>query len=277
MARIVIVGAGLTGISTAYHLEKKGFSDYLMFEKESAAGGLCRSMQHDGFTFDYTGHLLHANDDYFYDLIKQLVGLENMNVIDRRSYIYSHETYTNYPFQIHLHGLPADVIVECITEFVARKPNEHPRTFREWVLSNFGAGLGKHFFFDFQEKIFAHDIDQITASWTGRFVPETSLSQMLHGALGTSAQSVGYNARFLYPKQGGIYSWIKSFARALKKPIMTEHTVSSIDMIKKRIIFTNGSSEPYEILISTMPLDQLITIAKEKSSVAVKQALPHLK
>ena len=52
MAEIVILGAGLTGLSTAYQLEKQKFFDYKIFEKNSTSGGLLRSFKQDGFTFD---------------------------------------------------------------------------------------------------------------------------------------------------------------------------------------------------------------------------------
>ena len=51
---ILIIGAGLTGLSTAYHL---GDVEYQICEKEREVGGLCRSFKQDGFTFDCTGHL----------------------------------------------------------------------------------------------------------------------------------------------------------------------------------------------------------------------------
>ncbi len=278
MAKVVIIGAGLTGISTAYHLEQQNFFEYTMFEKESSVGGLCRSVKHDGFTFDFTGHLLHASDPYFYDLIKKIVGLEQLNVIDRRSFIYSHETFTKYPFQINLFGLPPQVIVECITGYVNRKPHERPKNFREWVLSHFGEGFGKHFFFEYQEKIFAHSIDNITASWTGRFVPETSLEQILHGSLSDHTEKpVGYNARFLYPKAGGIQSWVHTLADQIRTPIATNFCVQSIDLNKKIVYFTNGHSEPYDQLITTMPLDRLLGLIVEPSSSTLSTARAQLK
>ncbi len=55
---IIILGAGLAGLSAAWHLQKRGI-DCQVFEKESEVGGLCRSRQIDGFTFDCAGHLLH--------------------------------------------------------------------------------------------------------------------------------------------------------------------------------------------------------------------------
>ena len=45
-SKIVILGAGLAGLSTAYHLKK----DYEIYEKEGEVGGLCRSKNIDGFT-----------------------------------------------------------------------------------------------------------------------------------------------------------------------------------------------------------------------------------
>ena len=84
MASVVILGAGLTGLSTAYHLEQNNFYDYAIFEREAVVGGLCRSETSAGFTFDYTGHLLHVNDAYFKDFLDEVMGLINLNTIDRR-------------------------------------------------------------------------------------------------------------------------------------------------------------------------------------------------
>lgn len=278
MAKIVIIGAGLTGISAAYHLEQKGFFDYAIFEKESVIGGLCGTVQQDGFTFDFTGHYLHASDPYFRSMIETLVGMENLNTINRKSYIYSHDTYTRYPFQINLFGLPEDVIAECIEGFVQRpQSRKKPATFPDWVMHNFGPGFGKHFFFPFQRKIFGYDLKKITASWTGRFVPSTSLQQIIRGSIKDSIDdSIGYNAHFLYPKQGGIVYWVQKIADQLINPIRTQYCVKSINIKHKIVEFTNGHSEPYEQLISTMPLDRLLTLADESPSMSLKTATKNL-
>ena len=123
MADIVIIGAGLTGLSTAYHLEQAGFFDYKIFEKEATPGGLCRSVEQDGFTFDYTGHLLHTSDNYFRTLLENIVGLDTMNTIKRRSFIYSQGCYTRYPYQINLYGLPPETIALSVSRaFLSAHP-----------------------------------------------------------------------------------------------------------------------------------------------------------
>lgn len=278
MARIVIIGAGLTGLSTAYHLEKLGLTDFKIYEKERTVGGLCRSVEQDGFTFDYTGHLLHSSDPYFSTLLKEIVGLESFNNIKRRSYIYSHNTYTHYPFQSNLHGLPLNVIAECIEGFVLRpKEEQTDETFYDWAVRKFGTGIVKHFFAPYQQKIFAYDSKKIAASWTSRFVPDTSLEEIIAGiAQPHTDNAKGYNGQFLYPKSGGINYWIKKFAAHIKTEIHTNYCVESIDTKNKVITFTNGDFEKYETLVSTMPLDTLLNMTKEPSSSSIKKAVPKL-
>lgn len=278
MAKIVILGAGLTGISAAYHLEQNNFLDYKMFEKEDSIGGLCRSVYQDGFTFDYTGHLLHINDTYFSNLIDNLVGKENFNAINRRSFIYSKDVYTHYPFQINLFGLPQNVITECLEGFKNRPElKTEPKTFYQWVLKNFGRGFGKHFFFDYQNKIFAYDIKKISSSWTGRFVPQTSLEQIIQGSKKEpDLQNIGYNSQFYYPKKDGIIYWVKKIADQIKNPINKNHCVKSINLKNKIVTFTNGHSESYEKLITTLPLDLMLNLIEDKSSTDLKLAAQKL-
>lgn len=278
MAKVVIIGAGLTGLSAAYHLEQAGFYDYEILEQEHEVGGLCRSLQQDGFTFDYTGHLLHLSNDYARGLVQRIFPEEHFAKIQRKSAIYSHNTYTRYPFQINLHGLPHDVIVDCIESFVQRSVSTTPPTsFRSWVLSQFGEAIGRHFFFPYQQKIFDINIDELSASWTGRFVPATSLRALLQGALGIYHDEVGYNAQFLYPQQGGIIRWVQGLHTALKNTVRLEHGVARIDGATASIRCTNGYQTQAQHIISTMPLTTLINLLQEKSTTTLYQALPHLR
>jgi len=277
MAKIVIIGGGLTGLSAAYHLEQRGFFDYALFEKESELGGLCKSVSQDGFTFDFTGHLLHINDDYFKKFIQKTIHTRHLNAINRRSFIHSHNGYTPYPFQINLYGLPSDVIADCIEGFVTRKKNDKPISFHDWVLKHFGSGIAKHFFFPFQKKILQYNLKKISHAWTGRFVPKTSLRKMIEGAIqDTSNEKVGYNSQFYYPQYGGIQSWVHTIINQIQNPLYTDHCVHSVDTKNKIVTFSNGHSEPYDILINTMPLDRFIGILKEKSHTFLAQAKKNL-
>jgi protoporphyrinogen oxidase len=106
---VVVIGAGPTGLSAAYHLG----SDALLIEGRNEVGGWCRSITDHGFTFDYAGHIMFTNDPYVLQLYDMLLG-DNMHWQDREAWIYSKGTYTRYPFQGALYGLPPEVIKECI-------------------------------------------------------------------------------------------------------------------------------------------------------------------
>ena len=263
MAKIVILGAGLAGISAAYHLEKNGFTDYALFEKEEVIGGLCGSVEQDEFTFDYTGHLLHINDPYFKELIEREIGFEHFNVINRRSYVYSQERYTPYPYQMNLHGLPTETIAACIEGYIKRHTRiKNPKDFKQWVLKHFGVGFARHFFSPYQEKIFDCKLTEITASWTGRFVPHTSLEHIIAGAIKPHEQEVGYNAQFFYPKKGGILFWVKKLSEKLQNKINTGYRAVVINPVQKYVGFANGHVEAFDTLINTLPLDQFLKMQR---------------
>ena len=94
----------------AYHLGRE--ADALL-EASERVGGWCRSMEDNGFTFDYAGHIMFSNDPYVHELYEMLLG-DNVHWQDREAWIYSKDVYTRYPFQGALYGLPPEVIKECI-------------------------------------------------------------------------------------------------------------------------------------------------------------------
>ena len=50
--KICIIGAGPAGLSAAVHLEKNGYTNYSILEKEDHVGGKCHSPYHDGKRFE---------------------------------------------------------------------------------------------------------------------------------------------------------------------------------------------------------------------------------
>ena len=276
MAKIIIIGAGLSGLSTAYHLEKKGFTDYLIVEKDQHVGGLCRSFKQDGFTFDITGHLLHASDPYFSSFLESLVG-DHVQNVHRNSCIFSHNMFTPYPYQINLSGLPTKTIVDCIEGFINRKSSiRQPKLFVDWVSKFFGQGFAKNFFVPYQRKLLQISPKKLSSSWVGRFVPQTSLRQLLVGALEQRDEKIGYNASFLYPRSGGINVMIEQLHKTINKPIVTRCGVTTIDLQNRVVCFDNGNIESFDIIVNTMPLDNLLKIINDTSSTNFTRAAQKL-
>ncbi|HOX22387.1 MAG TPA: FAD-dependent oxidoreductase, partial [Elusimicrobiales bacterium] len=203
---ILIAGAGISGLSAAYHLEKRGKRDYLLLEKNKDFGGLCGSVQQDGYTFDWSGHLLHLHTNDGLKLVKTLLG-DNIARLERNAWIHSHQVCTKYPFQASLYGLPKDVVTECVTGAV-RARSASPKTtpdsnFRDWALALFGEGICKHFMFSYNTKLWGIKPQELGTDWCAPFVPRPSLDEIIRGAYWPTDKKYGYNPSFLYPLRGG--------------------------------------------------------------------------
>lgn len=266
--KTVIIGAGLTGLSTAYHLceKKTGFAnDYagesLVIEKETTAGGLCRSFYHNGFTFDTGGHFLHTEDNYVKSLIGKLLK-RNRKLVKRKSKIFIKDRFIPYPFQGNLYYLPDEMKVECLSEYInAHVSNNIDKTlksknFSEWVRSNFGNGIAKYFMEPFNRKLWRVPLKEISAEAMKRYIPVPDMNEIVSGALCKSRKAFGYNQEFYYPAKNGIQSLVNSFKTGLDN-IITGSEVVRINSKKRNLILNTGSEISYDNLVSTMPLPEV--------------------
>lgn len=258
MKKVVVIGGGLAGASAAYHLLDH---DPVILERESTIGGLCRSFTQDGFTFDCTGHLIHLRNDYVKELVARLLP-NAFNSHERFAAIYSKETTTPYPFQANTYGLPPEVVRECLVGFVETLQTPEaatPTNFHEWVLRTFGSGIANHFMLPYNEKFWKQDLRTITADWVSWSIPKPKLEDVINGALGITNKGMGYNPRFIYPRNGGIDCLPQAFAKPVKQIYLNE-AVELINARKKYVRMASGREERYDSLITTMPLPETYRI-----------------
>jgi protoporphyrinogen oxidase len=257
---IAIIGAGLSGLSTAYHLKD---TEYAVFEKEEGAGGLCRSVKRDGFTFDYTGHFLHTRHPYAEKLTEEILP-EGFNRIQRRAFIYLQGRYIPYPFQAHTYSLPQDMRKECIMGFIdaQNQKKSPPENFLDWINQTFGEGMAKYFFIPYNEKFWKMNLRELTPEWTSWSIPQPTMEEVLKGAAGFRYEQMGYNPSFLYPKRGGIELFTKAFLPHMRN-VTFRKPVNGISMKDKRLFFESGEEAAYSTLISTCPLPHLLGLIED--------------
>lgn len=253
---ILIVGAGLAGLSAAFHL---GDREYRVLEKEARPGGLCRTEQSGAYRFDYGGHLLHLRGDDIRGLVRELMG-DRLKLHQRQSAIFSSRTLTPYPFQANTFGLPPTVVRDCLLGFIEAMIAESghqsaPDNFHDWVLTTFGEGLARHFFFPFNQKFFKLDLHEVSTDWVSWSIPRPRLREVVNGALGIQEARFGYNAEFFYPAKGGIEEVVKALAARLRRPVETGVELLEVVPAEKRAVLSTGEEVRYERLISSAPLD----------------------
>lgn len=259
--RILILGAGLSGLSAAWHLQRLGI-DCQILEKEAEVGGLCRSKEINGsgFTFDSSGHLLHFKNNYALRLVKKLVG-KNLIRHKRNAWIYSYGKFTRYPFQANLYGLPKQVVKECLLEFLKThhnglKTKGNNLSFRRWINNTFGRGIASHFMIPYNTKFWTVSLDELTCEWIDGFIPIPTLNQIVEGTIKESRQNLGYNAFFWYPAKGGISTISQAFANQIIN-IFKGCKATKIDLESKTIRINGNEKERFDFLISTIPLPEL--------------------
>ncbi len=273
--KTLILGAGLTGLSAAYHLEKKGDRDYLLAERQVQPGGLCASYTVNGFTFDQSGHLLHLHTDYGKKLVKKLLKT-NLLRLKRRAWIYTHTSRVPFPFQANLFALPAkerQACVEGLLQAAAQTPKA-PRHFEDWCLQSFGKPVYELFMRPYNTKLWGTSPKNLTCDWCGPFVPRPSTQEILQSASRPPQKSYGYNAWFYYPKQGGCGALVQALAQNLHG-LRTKTAVTQVDL-KRKTARLNGKTISFDHLVNTLPLPEFLHMLEGEARLsALAERLTH--
>lgn len=268
--KVVILGAGLTGLTVSYELQKRKI-DYLVLEKEPRIGGLCKSVDFKGFIFDYSGHFLHFSDYKIENFVKEILK-DNILKIKRESRIYTKYSNGNvlipFPFQANIKFLSNDVRLKCVKELLKSyiiKCSDSKDNFYDWLVNNFGKGITELFFSPYNSKLWKTDLKKISISWVKQFVPVPKIEDIILGLFNTQSKEYGYNIFFYYPKCNGIQSLIDGIASYVdKEKILTEVKIQKVDYLKKEVHFLKDNKIErikYDKLISTIPLFELLRIS----------------
>jgi UDP-galactopyranose mutase len=275
---VVVVGAGPTGLSAAYHLGEQA----LLLEANRRVGGLCRSIEDGGFTFDHAGHIMFSTDPYVHELYALLLG-DNVHWQDREAWIYSKGVYTRYPFQGALYGLPPSVVKECLIGAIEAQRAGVPTdptecaSFEEFIHRVWGAGIAKHFAIPYNRKLWAVPLDEMETSWLGGRVPLPDLAQMIEGALEPVPKPMGPNARFGYVLRGGFQALMDGFLPHLRGPLRLGARVAEVSVARRTVTLAGGDQIPFECLISTMPTPELVRALGEEAPDDVREAADGLR
>jgi protoporphyrinogen oxidase len=260
---VLILGAGLAGLSTALHTR----GSYRLVEKTGRPGGLCKTEVRDGFSFDATGHWLHLRDPDMRRLAQEALP-GGWVTVRRRAAIWSHGRFTRYPYQVNTHGLPPEVIAENVLGFIEAQLGEggralrerEPRNFAEFILRHLGEGFAKHFMFPYNAKLWTVHPREMSSAWTGRFVPRPTIEEVVRGALGLEGDESGYNASFLYPRQGGIEAFVRALAAGLPRPAECGVEPVALDPAKKVCRLSTGEEVSWHRVVSTIAIPELLRL-----------------
>lgn len=274
-----ILGAGLCGLSAAYHLQRKQ-ADFILIEREAEAGGLARTETYDGFSFDHSIHILYTHDSYVTGLIRDDLLAGNIGRQARQSYCYTAGVYTEYPYQTNNYGLPPDIVVENLLGLIDAKAAaiSAPLHFEDWIYRTFGLGIAERFMLPYNRRQWAWDLKEMNYDWIADRVPRPELRDVLLGALRPPSQKHGPNQEFWYPLEGGIEALPRAFVRKIApERLWTGSPVTAIDCVRREVELAGGKRVRFERLISTLPLPVTVRLMRPAAPEEIRGRAAALK
>lgn len=246
---IFILGAGFTGLSTAFKIKAK------IFEAENKPGGICTSYNIKGYRFEIGGgHWIFNADE---EILRFINWFASTKKYKRKSAVFfpDMDLYVPYPIQNHLFYLPDNIRRKSLDE-ILRSTQKNVKTMEEWLEVNFGKTLCELFFFPFHELYTVGLYKKIAPQ--DRFKTPVDKNLILKGAK-EKTPPVGYNTTFVYPIEG-----LNVLAEKIAEKCKIEYNkkIVKVNLRKKEIFFADGSTTKYEKLISTIPLNKFAEMAE---------------
>jgi protoporphyrinogen oxidase len=259
--KIVIIGAGPTGLGAGYRLAELGYKNFDIYESLGHLGGLASSYTDSaGFTWDVGGHVMFSHYKYYDQVFDRLMG-DHYKLNMRECWVRMFENWVPYPFQNNIRYLPKEITCECLTGLIeAQAKNNHhdARNFEEFINAVFGKGIAKYFMEPYNFKVWAHPTKMMNKEWIGERVAMVDIPRAVRNVvMGSDDFGWGPNNQFKFPLFGGTGEFYRRFDNPLAGHVHLNRKVQFINLKKKELWFSDGQIVNYDTLISTMPLDKL--------------------
>lgn len=260
---IAIIGAGFAGFGASHQLREEGI-EATIYEKRPVHGGHTSTHSYDdGYLFDEGPHISFTQNARLQDLFAESIGGDYERLrASVNNYWQGH--WIKHPAQVNLHGLPEDLVVDCIRDFViagaSQERSGRLANYEDWLLASFGETFARTFPATYTRKYHTTDACNLTTDWLGPRLYRPKIEEVLRGALKPNTADVHYVDHFRYPSEGGFVSYLNGFRSRSRVECNSE--IVEIDPRAKTIRTADGRLIAYDALITSVPLPRLIPTIK---------------
>lgn len=278
--KIIILGAGLAGLSCAYKLLQKG-AEVIVLEKEKEVGGLARTIKYKNFYFDFSAHRFVGRNKELIDEMKMIMEGDFVKC-SKRSRILMWGHWLNYPFELGnlLIYMPKILALRALIDYCYTLIKEKIKptkivSFKDWFIASFGHTLYKTNCEPYASKHWRMDPSQIASEWgearsPASFNLKTIIKDLL---LKSQVSKLEENNpypdadSFYYPKRGGVGAIANRFAEEIRNlggEIYLEAEVKRVDLNDGRGVIIKFIKEGKvhsvsgDLVVSTMPVNKLV-------------------
>lgn len=255
--KYLILGAGPAGLAFANRLLDRGETDFLVVEKESEAGGLCRSRPVDEAPLDIGGgHFLDVRRPGVNEFLFRFMPEDEWDIFTRDSRIYLPFAEISHPFEANIWQMPQDKQVEYLKSIAVAGCNlglPMPEAFTDWIVWKLGVKIARDYMIPYNQKMFGNDLDQLGTYWLEK-LPSVSFDETLLSCLNRRAYgSQPGHARFYYPKRYGYGELWLRMAERLGNKIILGNPVTDLDLNRPCVTLADGAGISARIIITSIP------------------------
>ena len=283
---VVVLGGGPAGMSAAWRLSERGIP-VTVLERDSAVGGMGKTIKLGDYFVDYGPHTFHIRDTEesrtIHEAIQPFFGA-NPLVLTRGTRVLLRGKEYVYPLEMLqvLTGVSPllsfrivfDYLVASAKSAIAPAKKEH--SFEEWGIRNLGRTLYDLCFGIYSARVWGLPTSQISSKQAQR-VAKLNLKNIVLRTLGIKADPTTYFTKYMYPRQG-ISVLFESMAAAVKKNGQTIKLCSPVVRLERegeriaRVVFRRDRHEETiecDGVLSTLPLPALLDLIQPSVPASV--------
>lgn len=253
----IILGAGPAGLAFANLLKRNSSTSFLVLEKESEVGGLCRSAMVDGSPLDIAGgHFLDVRRPKVNEFLFSFMPEDEWNLYNRDSRIRTESFEIGHPFEANIWQMPQSEQVKYLKSIALAGCNlgkEMPERFVDWIEWKLGDLIAKEYMLPYNSKMFGGELEDLGTYWLNKLpnvsFEDTLLSCLNHKPYGTQPG----HAQFYYPKKYGYGELWKRMGMAVKDHLLCNKTVVTVNIKNRQIECSDGTKYEAKRIITTIP------------------------
>ncbi|HEA47174.1 MAG TPA: FAD-dependent oxidoreductase [bacterium] len=272
---VLIVGAGITGLTIAYLLAKAGIK-VLVLEKEKQIGGLAKSFRYGNFTFDIGPHRFYTHNQRVLAFIQEILGEEG-KILERQTAVYFRSRYYSWPLHPQaLFKLPLPLTLRAARDIFTQgfRSKSRERSFKDYIIRQYGPTLYEVFFRDYTQKFLGISSEETHSTWAQMgiikaVIDEKAAPRSLIGLIRMALFPPAASLKFIYPK-GMMGSFCEILAEKIEKlggKILVSYPLEKMKISEGEIktISVQEESWPVERVIWTAPLTSLCSLLRVSS------------
>jgi oxygen-dependent protoporphyrinogen oxidase len=274
--RVLILGAGVSGLSVAWHLEKKGGYDCVLLEKSPHLGGWMGSKEQQGFLLEQGPHLFKTSRSAHLLEVIEEIGFSS-SILPSSSQAESRYVWMDGSFQ----KMPKSLLSFFTSSFCRpllfslwkemRTPSYlQDETIWDFSCRRFGKTVTENFFDPVVSGIYAGSIKKLSIASCFPLLKqwEREKGSLLKGALFSKAKKKENSIckAPLFSFQEGTGSFIQQWASSLKLPIHCHEEVLSLDLENGQWIAKSHSNVwEADAVVVTTPSYAAASLLREKA------------